>query len=72
MEAVYSGSTGSKVPNYVYYTEIGDRIKWFEDNSGVTASAYENLSKETEWLIKQWEERGGSDFYNFLKNVKHK
>ena len=71
VEAVYSGSTGSKVPNYVYYTEIGDRIKWFEDNSGVTASAYENSSKETEWLIKQWEERGGGDFYNFLKNVKY-
>ena len=71
VEVVYSGSTGSKVPNYVYYTEIGDRIKWFEDNSGVTASAYENPSKETEWLIKQWEERGGGDFYNFLKNVKY-
>ena len=71
VEVVYSGSTGSKVPNYAYYTEIGDRIKWFEDNSGVTASAYENPSKETEWLIKQWEERGGGDFYNFLKNVKY-
>lgn len=71
VEVVYSGSTGSKVPNYVYYTEIGNRIKWFEDNSGVTASAYENPSKETEWLIKQWEERGGGDFYNFLKNVKY-
>ena len=71
VEVVYSGSTGSKVPNYVYYTEIGDRIKWFEDNSGVTASAYESPSKETEWLIKQWEERGGGDFYNFLKNVKY-
>ena len=71
VEVVYSGNTGSKVPNYVYYTEIGDRIKWFEDNSGVTASAYENSSKETEWLIKQWEERGGGDFYNFLKNVKY-
>lgn len=71
VEVVYSGSTGSKVPNYVYYTEIGDRIKWFEGNSGVTASAYENSSKETEWLIKQWEERGGGDFYNFLKNVKY-
>ena len=71
VEVVYSGNTGSKVPNYVYYTEIGDRIKWFEGNSGVTASAYENSSKETEWLIKQWEERGGGDFYNFLKNIKY-
>lgn len=71
VEVVYSGNTGSKVPNYVYYTEIGDRIKWFEGNSGVTASAYENSSKETEWLTKQWEERGGGDFYNFLKNVKY-
>ena len=71
VEVVYSGNTGSKVPNYVYYTEIGDRIKWFEDNSGVTVSAYDNLSEETEWLIKQWEERGGGDFYTFLKNVKY-
>ena len=69
VEVVYSGNTGSKVPNYVYYTEIGDRIKWFEGNSGVTASAYENSSKETEWLIKQWEERGGGDFYNFLTGI---
>lgn len=69
VEVVYSGSTGSKVPNYVYYTEIGDRIKWFEENSGVTASAYDDLSEETEWLIKQWEERGGGDFYDFLKGV---
>ena len=53
----------------MYYTEIGDRIKWFEGNSGVTESAYENLSKETEWLIKQWEERGGGDFYNFLTGI---
>lgn len=71
VEVVYDGNTGSKVPNYVYYTEIGDRIKWFEDNSGVTVSAYSNPSEETEWLIKQWEERGGGDFYNFLKNVKY-
>lgn len=71
VEVVYSGNTGSKVPNYVYYTEIGDRMKWFEDNSGATASAYDKPSEETEWLIKQWEERGGGDFYAFLKNVKY-
>ena len=69
VEVVYDGNTGSKVPNYVYYTEIGDRIKWFEDNSGVTVSAYSNPSEETEWLIKQWEERGGGKFYDFLSGI---
>ena len=69
VEVVYSGNTGSKVPNYVYYTEIWDLKKWFEDNSGITVSAYANPSEETEWLIKQWEERGGGDFYNFLTGI---
>ena len=69
VEVVYDGNTGSKVPNYVYYTEIWDLKKWFEDNSGITVSAYANPSEETEWLIKQWEERGGGDFYNFLTGI---
>lgn len=69
VEVVYDGNTGSKVPNYVYYTEIWDLKKWFEDNSGITVSAYANPSEETEWLIKQWEERGGGYFYNFLTGI---
>lgn len=69
VEVVYDGNIGSKVPNYVYYTEIWDLKKWFEDNSGITVSAYANPSEETEWVVKQWEERGGGDFYNFLTGI---
>jgi hypothetical protein len=57
---------GSKVPPYVYYTNVYDLRKWFVSNSAATVSAIGNPTKENEKLIQEWEDRGGGDFYNFL------
>ena len=58
--------TGSLVPKYVYKTELFDRIKWFEDNSGITMTAYSTAEKTDDYIIKKWKEKGGGEFYDFL------
>lgn len=69
VEVVYSGNTGSRVPNYVHYAEISDLKKWFDDNRDAVTLAYDNPSEETSWLISKWEERGGDGFYDFLSGI---
>jgi hypothetical protein len=45
--------SGSKVPNYLYYTNYFDFKDWFDSH------------KKDD---KEWEERGGDAFYKFLKD----
>ena len=54
---------GIRVPEYVYYTEIEKYKNWFEKN-GVTND--EGLSRAAKDIVKEFNEMGGFDFYNFL------
>lgn len=59
---------GSRVPNFVYYTEYYDRKSWFEQYSAATVNAYANPDDKNQYLIKRWESRGGGAFYQYLVN----
>ncbi len=58
---VFNGNeiTGIRVPDYVYYSEVQNLIKWFDDRLD---SAKKNVKREVE-------EHGGKPFYNFLKSL---
>ena len=58
---VYNGEeiTGVKVPDYVYYCEVNNRIDWFEKRFGT-------VNKKTEQEMK---DNGGMPFYRFLKSL---
>ena len=66
IEVVGSGITGSRVPTFVYYVNHFDLKNWFETHSATTIAAYEEPTKENEWIRYAWEERGGGNFYDFL------
>lgn len=66
IEVVGSGITGSRVPTFVYYVNHFDLKNWFETHSATTVAAYEEPTKENEWIRYAWEERGGGNFYDFL------
>ena len=66
IEVVGSGITGSRVPTFVYYVNHFDLKNWFETHSATTVAAYEEPTKENEWVRYTWEERGGGNFYDFL------
>lgn len=66
IEVVGSGITGSQVPTFVYYVNHFDLKNWFETHSAATVAAYEEPTKENEWIRYTWEERGGGNFYKFL------
>lgn len=67
IEVVGSGITGSRVPTFVYYVNHFDLKNWFETHSATTVAAYEKPTKENEWVRYTWEERGGGNFYDFLR-----
>lgn len=60
--------TGSKVPNYVYYTNHAELIGWFDAHKEEYEKYSGNTPSDKEWIINEWNERGGNNFYNFLKN----
>ena len=66
IEVVGSGITGSQVPTFVYYVNHFNLKNWFETHSATTVAAYEEPTKENEWIRYTWEERGGGNFYDFL------
>lgn len=66
IEVIGSGITGSRVPTFVHYVNHFDLKNWFETHSATTVAAYEEPSKENEWIRYAWEERGGGNFYDFL------
>lgn len=66
IEVVGSGITGSQVPTFVYYVNHFGLKNWFETHSAATVAAYEEPTKENEWIRYTWEERGGGNFYDFL------
>lgn len=66
IEVVGSGITGSRVPTFVYYVNHFGLKNWFETHSATTVAAYEEPTKENEWIRYAWEERGGGNFYDFL------
>ena len=66
IEVVGSGITGSRVPTFVYYVNHFGLKNWFETHSAATVAAYEEPTKENEWIRYTWEERGGGNFYKFL------
>lgn len=66
IEVVGSGITGSRVPTFVHYVNHFDLKNWFETHSATTVAAYEEPTKENEWIRYAWEERGGGNFYDFL------
>lgn len=45
--------SGSKVPNYLYHTNYFDFKNWFDNHNKTD---------------KEWDERGGENFYKFLKD----
>ena len=69
IEVVGLKTNGSRVPSYVYYTNLETSKKWFESNSAATINAYNNTTEENKWIIEQWEEKGGGEFYDFLRNI---
>lgn len=66
IEVVGSGITGSRVPTFVHYVNHFGLKNWFETHSATTVAAYEEPTKENEWIRYAWEERGGGNFYDFL------
>lgn len=58
--------TGSKVPNYVYYTNHAELIGWFDAHKGEYEKYSANTPSDKEWVINEWNERGGNEFYEFL------
>lgn len=63
---VPSKYNGSRVPSYVDYFTYFDLKNWFEVNSAATVSAEIEPTEENSWIIDNWYERGGGDFYVFL------
>lgn len=51
---------GNKVPKYIYHSTKGEYLSWFERNK---------KRKEDKSVVKEWEERGGDEFYEYLKNL---
>ena len=51
---------GNKVPRCVYHSTENEYLSWFERNEA---------RKEDKNVSKEWEERGGDGFYNYLKNL---
>ena len=58
---------GLQIPYFVYYVNHNNLVNWFETNSAATVSAYESKSEDRKWEITLWEDKGGGDFYDFLK-----
>jgi hypothetical protein len=74
IEVISSAITGSKVPNYIYISEIEDIKEWFTTHSAETVSAYERQKSDDEVFtendkkyIAQWENMGGGVFYEFVR-----
>jgi hypothetical protein len=73
IEVISSAITGSKVPNYIYISEIEDIKEWFTTHSAETVTAYERQESDDEVFtendkkcITQWENMGGGAFYEFV------
>ena len=60
---------GSLVPQYIDYFKRAESIEWFETNSASTMAAESLETEENGWIINNWNERGGGDFYNFIKKI---
>ena len=60
---------GSLVPQYIDYFKRAESIEWFETNSASTMTAETLETEENWWIINNWNERGGGDFYEFLKKI---
>ena len=54
------------VPSYINNSDYYNYKEWFEINSAITVDAYLSTTTENEWIIENWEKRGGGDFYDFL------
>lgn len=57
---------GSRVPDFVYYTDVERRKAWFERHSGTTVTAEEKGDRRT---VSVWNEMGGGAFYDFLCGI---
>jgi hypothetical protein len=73
IEVISSAITGSKVPNYIYISEIEDIKEWFIAHSAETVTAYNRQKSDNEVLtendkkcIAQWENMGGGAFHEFV------
>lgn len=60
---------GSLVPQYIDYFKCAESIEWFETNSASTMAAESLETEENVWILNNWNERGGGDFYEFLKKI---
>lgn len=60
---------GSLVPQYIDYFKRAESIEWFETNSASTMAAESLETEENVWVLNNWNERGGGDFYEFLKKI---
>ena len=54
-----SAITGVYVPEYIYYADLHDYIKWFEDR---------NIPKD-KILQKEWDKHGGDVFFAYLNTL---
>lgn len=52
--------TGILVPESITYTEVGTLRNWFETN---------DIPDKSEDLQKEWDNRGGDAFYDFINNI---
>lgn len=69
VEVVGSGLTGVKVPAFVFYTNYYSQKKWFESFSAATMDAYHKDDEKSLALVREWEDRGGGAFYDFLSGI---
>ena len=69
VEVIGSGFTGSKTPSFVFYTDYYSQMEWFKNFSAATMSAYTKTDEKSKALVREWEEKGGGEFYNFLSGI---
>ena len=69
VEVIGSGFTGSKTPSFVFYTDYDSQMEWFKNFSAATMSAYTKTDEKSKALVREWEEKGGGEFYNFLSGI---
>lgn len=60
---------GSRVPAEISYTSINSNIAWFDRNRPLYDYANNNPGKGNEKIIRLWNEKGGEDFYDYLKGL---
>ena len=66
---VLSDIKGARVPAEISYTAINSLLKWFDRNRPLYEYAKDNPTDENEKIVNLWREKGGDEFYEYLKGL---